>query len=219
MADLKRNESIKTRKLVLLALFCAIIILMGFTPLGFFNYGTIEITLIVIPVAIGAIMLGPAGGAVLGTVFGLVSFIQCFGMSAFGAFMLGLNPVYTFILCLVPRVLVGWLTGLIFRLLADKIKRGGKTISCIIASVCCPLLNTALFITFLIALFGNNKAVLDAFGTNNVWGIVVAIISVNAAIEAVVTLIVSAAVARVLVHFIPDDKLKGGSTENTSAGS
>lgn len=201
MADLKSRSSAKTLKLVQLAVFCSIIILMGFTPLGFMKVGVIEITLIVIPVAIGAILLGPGGGTVLGAAFGVVSFIQCFGFSAFGSFLLGISPFNTFILCIVPRVLVGFLTGLIYKLLSGIIKRGGKTLSSIIAALACPVMNTALFIAALILLFGNNSSVLDVFSVTNAWAIY-AVIALNAVVEAGVTLVVSAAVARVMIHFL-----------------
>jgi len=208
MSDLGPRVSKKTRRLVLLALFCAIIILMGTTPLGFMNIGVIAITFLVIPVAIGAIMLGPRGGAILGAVFGLGSFASCFGFifrpDPFGAILLGISPVLTFIICFVPRVLVGWLTGLIFVLLAKKIRRGGKTLSCIIASICCPLLNTITFVGLLMILFGRNEEVLGVFGVASAWGII-SVIALNAVVELAVTFVVSAAIARVLVHFLPDN--------------
>ncbi|NLW74502.1 MAG: ECF transporter S component [Clostridiales bacterium] len=211
MTDQKPRVSEKTRNLVLLGLFCAIIILMGATPLGFMNIGVIAITLLVIPVAIGAIMLGPRGGAILGAVFGLGSFASCFGFifrpDPFGAILVGINPVLTFILCLVPRVLVGWLTGLIFSFLVKKIRRWSKTISCIIASICCPLLNTITFVGLLMLLFGKNEEVLGVFGVVSAWGII-SVIALNAVVELAVTFVVSAAIARALVHFLPDNDTK-----------
>ena len=75
------NRSSRTVKLVEMALLVAIILILAFTPLGYIKTLGLEITLIVVPVTIGAIILGPLGGAVLGAVFGITSFIQCFGMS------------------------------------------------------------------------------------------------------------------------------------------
>ena len=90
------NRSSRTVKLVEMALLVAIILILAFTPLGYIKTLGLEITLIVVPVTIGAIILGPLGGAVLGAVFGITSFIQCFGMSPFGAVLLGINPFGTF---------------------------------------------------------------------------------------------------------------------------
>ena len=75
------NRSSRTVKLVEMALLVAIILILAFTPLGYIKTLGLEITLIVVPVTIGAIILGPLGGAVLGAVFGITSFIQCFGSS------------------------------------------------------------------------------------------------------------------------------------------
>lgn len=97
-----------------MALLVAIILLMAFTPIGYIKTAGLEITLIVVPVAVGAVTLGPTAGAILGGVFGITSFIQCFGMSQFGALLLGINPFLTFLVCVPTRILMGWLTGLIY---------------------------------------------------------------------------------------------------------
>ena len=93
------KSKFSTKYLVEMALLVAIILLMAFTPIGYIKTAGLEITLIVIPVAVGAVTLGPAAGAILGGVFGITSFIQCFGMSAFGTLLLGVNPVFTFLVC------------------------------------------------------------------------------------------------------------------------
>lgn len=98
-----KNKTFSTKYLVELALLVAIVLLMAFTPIGYIKTFGLEITLIVVPVAVGAVTLGPLAGAILGGVFGVTSFIQCFGMSAFGAILLGVNPFFTFLVC-VPTV-------------------------------------------------------------------------------------------------------------------
>lgn len=68
------KKKFSTKFLVEMALLVAIILIMAFTPLGYIKTAGIEITLIVVPVAVGAVTLGPAAGAILGGVFGLASF-------------------------------------------------------------------------------------------------------------------------------------------------
>ena len=87
----------KTRRLVQMSILIAIMLILAFTPLGYLKVGAIDITFMTIPVVVGAILLGPASGAVLGGVFGLTSFIQCFGMSTFGEALLNINPFLTFL--------------------------------------------------------------------------------------------------------------------------
>lgn len=75
----------KTTQLTILGLMTAVLLLMAYTPLGYLNIGPLAITFNVIPVAICAITLGPAGGAAAGAVFGLTSFLQCIGVGGTSA--------------------------------------------------------------------------------------------------------------------------------------
>ena len=109
------KKKFSTKFLVEMALLVAIILIMAFTPLGYIKTAGIEITLIVVPVAGGAVTLGPAAGAILGGVFGLASFLRCFGLNAFGAMLLSINPFLAFLLYVPTRILTGWLTGLIYQ--------------------------------------------------------------------------------------------------------
>lgn len=97
------NLNQKTVRLSRLALFSALILLLNYTPLGYIRVFALEITLIIIPVTLGAMLLGPADGAILGGVFGLTSFATCFGSSQFGVTLLAINPIGTFITCVVAR--------------------------------------------------------------------------------------------------------------------
>jgi thiamine transporter ThiT len=60
------KKNLKPKELTLMGLLAAVLLVMSFTPLGFLTIGPLAITLNMIPVAIGAIALGPKGGAVLG---------------------------------------------------------------------------------------------------------------------------------------------------------
>ena len=95
-----------TLYMVELAMMIAIILLMSFTPLGYLRTPGLSITLLTIPVAVGAIILGPKGGAVCGLAFGATSFYMAVtGSSAFAAALFNINPFGTFIVCIVARVL------------------------------------------------------------------------------------------------------------------
>lgn len=195
------------KKMVLLAILTAIMLIFAFTPLGYLKTAGIEITLMVIPVAIGAILCGPSGGAFLGGVFGLTSFIQCFGMSAFGAFLLGVNPILTFITCFVPRILCGWLSGLIFKAL-QKIDKT-KIVSYFAASLSTALLNTILFMLSIIVFFWHNGDFISTMNswsipTDSIWIFLVAFVGLNGIIEAIVNFIVGAGIAKVLMQINKD---------------
>ena len=123
MNNSKKMNVSSVLKLTLTAIFLAIIIVMSFTPVGYLKVGTIEISLLAIPVAMGAALLGVGGGALLGLAFGVTSLIQCFGMSAFGTALMGINPALTVILCIVPRVLLGVASALSLKAPAPSIMR------------------------------------------------------------------------------------------------
>lgn len=124
---MKRNSNV--RYLAELALLTAIVLIMAYTPLGYLKtpWG-VEITFIVIPVAVGAVILGPAAGTFLGLVFGLTSFGQCFGASPLGVIFLQENPLGTFFCCVINRVLVGLIPGLLYLALKrfDKTRIAGS---------------------------------------------------------------------------------------------
>lgn len=189
----------RTLRMVQLAFFIAIILLMAFTPIGYIKTPGLEITLIVIPVTVGAIILGPVSGAILGGVFGITSFIQCFGLSPFGAMLLSINPIGTFIVCMIPRILMGWLTGLSFKAL-KKVDRS-KSFSYAVASLVGPLLNTVLFMTTLILFFYQTdyiQGIAQAMNTTNVLAFVIAFVGINGLIEAGVNFVIGTAVSKTL---------------------
>lgn len=190
----------KTLSMVQLSIFIAIIIIMAFTPLGYLKVGIVSITFLTLPVSVGAIIGGVGYGAVLGTVFGLTSFIQCFGLDAFGTMLLGINPVFTFIMCMVPRIVMGILVALIFK--AVKKADNKHFIAHSIANLSGAVLNTVFFLGFLIMFFGTNSTVMSALGADSIIAVIGVLVTVNAAIEAFVCLIVGTAVSRTLVHFI-----------------
>lgn len=149
----KKENRTKTIRLTVTAMLTALIVIMAFTPIGFLRIGPLELTLIMVPVIIGAVTQGAAASAFLGAVFGIVSFIQCFTGSVLGAILLSESGVKTFIVCFVPRLLTGLLCGLIFSLCAKHDKKKGW--SYLVAGISGSLLNTVLFLGTLALLFMN----------------------------------------------------------------
>ena len=192
MKTTRATRNAKTLFLVQNAVLASIVVLMAFTPIGYLKLGAVEMTFIMIPVAVGAITLGEKSGAFLGLVFGVSSFIQCFGMSPFGAALLQINPIFTFIMCLVPRVLMGYLCGVIYKLLS-KFKKG---IAVTIASFSAPVLNTLFFITSLMIFFGKSDFIMGMrAGTENLMAFLVAFVGLNGVMEIVTTTLIAPPVA------------------------
>ena len=193
------QKKFSTKFLVEMALLVAIILIMAFTPLGYIKTVGIEITLIVVPVAVGAVTLGPTAGAILGGVFGFASFLRCFGLNAFGATLLGINPFLAFLVYVPTRILVGWLTGLIYQgLRKTKIP---YTASITVANLCCPLLNTTLFMGMLVIGFYQTEYIqsfVQTLGVSNPFWFVLAFVGINGLVEAVVCFVVGTAISAAL---------------------
>lgn len=197
MAQVKNLS--KLQRMVIIAVLAAIIVFLMLSGLGYIPTGFgFTITILMIPVAVGAILLGPAAGAILGGVFGATSLATCFlGMDALGVALLAISPWKTAIVCIVPRVLVGFLCGWIYRALC-KIDRT-KIVSYGAASVCAALLNTALFLTSLFLLFGSDPAVTQfTGGSPNLFLLIGTLGGINAIIEAAACLILGTAIAKTL---------------------
>ena len=192
------NRSSKVHRITLTAILMAIILVMSFTPLGYLKVGIVSITFLAIPVVIGGIVLGPLYGGLLGAVFGATSFAQCFGMDAFGTALMGLNPLATFVTCLVPRILIGAVAGWLYRLL-HRWDRAGVW-SAVVTSVEGSLTNTVFFVGLVILFFQNSY-----FAGSGVWAIILAFFSLNIPLEAVVCGLLGGALSKVISHFIIKD--------------
>lgn len=177
------NKKFNTRQLTTLGLLTAVLLLMAYTPLGYLNIGPLAITLNIIPVALAAITLGPAGGAIIGAVFGLTSFLQCIGVggtSAMGALLFEINPFLAFIQRFIPRLLDGLLLGYIFK---GMRKLTNVHISGFVTGFCSAFLNTLFFMTALVLLFGNTDYMKELIGGKNILLFICSFVGINAVFE------------------------------------
>ena len=185
------KKGLKPRELTLLGLLTALLVIMSSTPLGYLNIGPLAITFNVIPVAIAAIALGPTGGAIVGAVFGITSFLQAMGIggtSYMGLITFEISPLLTFVHRFVPRVLTGLLTGLLYQALR---KTRLKKASIFIAGFCAAFLNTALFMGTLFLLFGKTDYVQSLMCGRSVIVTLCALVGVNAIVEMLASTFIS----------------------------
>ncbi len=196
-----RKSTINVGRMTRLAILVALELIMAYTPLGYFRTAGLEITFLMIPVVIGAIILGPAEGAILGGIFGLTSFGTCFGASTFGGSLLAINPFFTFVTCFFPRLLAGLLCGYLFRAL-HKVDRT-KLLSFGAASLGGALLNTFFFMTTLMLSFGSTPFIQEMMAGMNVIPFVLAFVGLQGLLEAVVCFIAGTAISKALQHFLP----------------
>lgn len=194
------KKKTNVRRMTELALLTAIVLIMAFTPLGYLKtpWG-VEITFIVIPVAVGAVILGPWAGAFLGLVFGLTSFAQCFS-SAMGMIFLEESPLGTVFVCVVNRVLVGLIPGLLYQVLKkfDKTKVVGIAVCCLVT----PVLNTVLYIVGNWLIFSDTWMGMDlGYSGNGGFSLLLfmlGMVAVNGIAEALSTTLIGTAVCKAL---------------------
>ncbi len=199
----KKNNLPVMFEMVFTAILVGLICLMTFSGIGFIPIGPFRLTILTLPVAVGSVILGPRAGFILGAVFGLASFVTCFGMDPLGSFLLGINPFYTFLFCVIPRIICGIVPAFIFK----AIKKFDKT-QVVASGVCClltALLNTVLFLSFLWILFANeflnNPDLISLLGgqINNIFVLFTAFAGTNAVIEAITGLVLGSAICKALL--------------------
>ena len=189
-----KKTGLNTLKLTQTAILSAVIIMMAFVPfLGYIRLGPLSATTLVIPVAIGAAVIGPGAGAFLGLIFGATSYVQCFGLDPFGTTLNEINPFFTLLMCFVPRILMGLLSGLIYK----AVSKASHLAGAITCSIAAPALNTVFFVGALMLFFGSSEYI-QSFG-NSFIAIVAVLITWNAVFELATTGILGSLISPLIV--------------------
>ena len=139
------NNKLATKHLVGLAVLTAIVIVLQFLG-SFIRFGVFSISLVLIPIVVGAALYGPLAGAWLGLAFGVAVLL-----SGDAAAFLAINVPGTLITVLVKGALAGLCAGAVYYVLADQASRqpGAKHNNypaVIAAAIVCPVVNTGIFL-------------------------------------------------------------------------
>ena len=186
-----------SRDFTILAMLLALEIILGLwnipMPAG------LSITFNMIPVAIAAITIGPKGGAIIGGAFGLISFLQAFGImgsSGLGIALMqeGASPVLMFIHRFGSRLIDGLALGFIFRAL----KRLNVYVGCAITGFLAAFLNTLLFMSTLVWFFSGLPTMQSGIAGRAFFAYLVASVGVNGLIEMAVSTFITGAIGTAL---------------------
>lgn len=176
----------------------ALLIVLAFVnipmPMG------LSITFNMIPVAVAAMAMGIPGGAIVGGAFGLISFLQCygiFGVSGMGVALVTANPgfgfaVLMFVQRFVSRVLVGVLSALVYRGISRT--KAPLYVRGMVTGFCAACFNTIFFMTLLVLLFGQTEFIQNQMAGRSVLAYLVASVGVNALVEMAVAALATGAV-------------------------
>lgn len=167
----------RTRKIVVTAVLSAITIVLGLLPFGgYIPFAGISITILTIPVILGAILEGPVVGAGIGLIFGLTSLYQAATAPKSPLDPLFVNPL----LSVLPRLFIGPVAWLLWSAL-KKWKVFGLLATGFLGSYT----NTALVLGMFGLLFAKDSRVTEVLGAN-VWKAIGGIALASGAPEAVV---------------------------------
>ena len=150
----------KTRKLAVISIFGALIIILQLIASNI-NISGFPITLTLIPIITAADIYGEGVGGLMGLVFGVIVTIMVInGTDVGGAAMFSQHPIITVGICLSKGFLCGYVAGLVFKALKDKNQR----LALILSSICAPIVNTFILYLGLILFFDSSfKVMIGAF--------------------------------------------------------
>ena len=202
---MKTNAKDRILKLVQLAILTALVVVMQ--ALGsFIKIGPLPMSFVLVPIVIGACLLGPKHGAFLGFVFGLITMIMgVTGLDPISLLLFEANPIMFVLLCLLKATLAGFVSGLIYSLLGKAFDGTKKTLQTVLASIAAPIVNTGIFVVGMLIFFLPTMEALpsmfpEVFGgyENAVRLVVFGLAGFNFVGEFVVNLVLSPAIVRII---------------------
>ena len=202
------RKKMDTRYMATLAMFCGILLVMGATGIGFIPLPVIKATTMHIPVILGAILLGPAAGAVLGGVFGLCSIwanttspgLLAF---AFSPFMTteGLPGVLKSLwIALGCRILLGVIAGWLWKGTKRVLKQDylALPVTAAIATIC----HTFLVMGSIYLLLAQQYAQAKNVAITAVYGLVMGTVTASGIPEAIIAAVLVTVIGKALLHLM-----------------
>ena len=206
------NKKKDTHRMVTLAMLCGILIVMGMTGIGFIPLPVIKATTMHIPVILGAVLLGPSAGAVLGAVFGLCSIwanttapgLLSFAFSPFMSTTGLVGAVKSLWIALGCRVLLGVLAGWLWKLLktVKAPDMAALPITAAVATIC----HTLMVMGSIYALLGQQYAEAKNVAFSAVFGLVMGTVTASGIPEAIVAAVLVTVLGKVLLPFMARQK-------------
>lgn len=180
------------RNITALSILLALVIVLQ-TFGGAINIGPVQLNFTLIPIALGAILLGPIAGLILGFACGVVVAIQVIlGLVPFYVLIWTETPVVALLTCVVKTTVAGFVAGLTYKMFVRK----NRYVAVFVSAALVPIINTALFILGCLGMW--DAMVLIAGGTNILGFIIVSLVTFNFFIELAINLLCAPALYRVI---------------------
>ena len=202
------RKKMDTRYMATLAMFCGILLVMGATGIGFIPLPVIKATTMHIPVILGAVLLGPAAGAVLGGVFGLCSIwanttspgLLAF---AFSPFMTteGLPGVLKSLwIALGCRILLGMIAGWLWKGMKRVLKQDYLALP--VTAAIATISHTILVMGSIYLLLAQQYAQAKNVAITAVFGLVMGTVTASGIPEAIIAAVLVTVIGKALLHLM-----------------
>ena len=198
----------KTAYMVELALMMALVVAVSFIPvLGYIPLVVIKATTVHIPVIIGAIILGPKAGAVLGLTMGVTSLIKYTIEPSLTSFVFSpfipmpgtdSGDPRALLIALVPRMMIGVVAGLVYKLFSLFDKKG--FVACGAAALLGAMTNTGLVMGGIYLMFGKQYAAAINVGIEMLGTFIMGVVATNGLAEAAVAMVLCILLVRPLMN-------------------
>lgn len=191
----RRSQKQRVLYLVQMALLTAIIMALHFSGVAIPAFGT-KISLVLIPIALGAMLLGPVAGAILGFVYGATVFVTLgvMHMDLFTGFLFDNTPVAAALICTIKTTAAGFVAGLVYRMLVKK----NILLAVFVTAALVPTINTGIFVLgcFMIMDSINGFITWQGLGVSAIYFVMIGCAGVNYVLELAINLIFSPALER-----------------------
>ena len=203
-----KHKTMDTRYMATLAMLCGVLLVMGMTGIGFIPLPVIKATTMHIPVILGAILLGPKAGAVLGAVFGLCSIwantttpgLLSFAFSPFMTTEGLVGVAKSLWIALGCRILFGALAGwlwLVFRKML-KTEYAALPVTAAVATIC----HTLLVMGSIYVLLTQQYAAAKNVAISAVFGLIMGTVTASGIPEAIAAAILVTVIGKALLHLL-----------------
>ena len=203
-----KYKRMDTRYMATLAMLCGVLLVMGMTGIGFIPLPVIKATTMHIPVILGAILLGPKAGAVLGALFGLCSIwanttapgLLSFAFSPFMSTEGLVGVVKSLWIALGCRILFGWLTGILWIVFRKVLKQeyAALPVTAAVATIC----HTLLVMGSIYFLLSQQYAAAKNVALSAVFGLIMGTVTASGIPEAIAAAILVTVIGKTLLHLV-----------------
>lgn len=160
---------------------------------SYFRIGTVQLSFVLVPIVLGAILTGVYGGAILGFLFGAITLIMgIVGVDQFTFILFSDHPVLTILTCIVKATAAGALAGIVYSLVSNK------TAAVFSAAAIAPVVNTSLFIVGALFMSDTLNANFVQSGTSVMYFLIIGCAGINFLVEFAINLLLAPSVYRII---------------------